>query len=206
MQTVFYIFLAVLFIASMGVPKFLRNHVGNKLTEYLLKGEYDKFDELINKFYTKFVIDPFNIYHLKLSCAFLKSDDKEVERMMKEFSKVKLSFEQKRNVYHDLFYYFVGNDNAPKARRCMKELLGMDGLPEEFKEEIKKHYDINFEKAYKWLEEDVRNFDSLSKEEKEKQAYIIFTMYNNKGEHEKADQFMKAYLDSIRDTIPVNEN
>jgi len=88
----------------------------------------------------------------------------------------------------------------------MKELLGMDGLPEEFKEEIKKHYDINFEKAYKWLEEDVRNFDSLNKEEKEKQAYIIFTMYNNKGEHEKADQFMKAYLDSIRDTIPVNEN
>ncbi len=176
-------------------PIVLRKIISDKLTDLLIKKDFRTFDQKIESRLVKLVISPFNIDYMKLNEALIKDDHKEVDKAFKVFDSRKLNDRQKEAVYYNGFYYYLAKENKDMTTKYVDRLLKLDHLKDDVKKEIKISYDINILGHYDLLDETLKKLET----EKDPQLIIkyelmIAKMYANKGEDDKAKEYMDRFL------------
>lgn len=188
--------LIVLTLVVIFGPVVIKNIYSKKLTTLLMNRDFDGFDALVDKKIVTWSINPFNIDYMKLNKALMKNDPKEIDEAFKVFDSRKLNDKQKEAVYYNGFYYYMAQENKPLTTKYVKELLKMEKLPEEAKEDIRVSYDININGSYNLLDDTLKKL----KDEKDPQLItkyelMIAKMYANKGDDAKAKEYMDRFID-----------
>ena len=188
--------LIILTLVVIFGPVAIKNIYSKKLTTLLMNRDFDGFDALVDKKIVTWSINPFNIDYMKLNKALMKNDPKEIDEAFKVFDSRKLNDKQKEAVYYNGFYYYMAQENKPLTTKYVKELLKMEKLPEEAKEDIRVSYDININGSYNLLDDTLKKL----KDEKDPQLItkyelMIAKMYANKGDDAKAKEYMDRFID-----------
>ncbi len=188
--------LIILTLVVIFGPVAIKNIYSKKLTTLLMNRDFDGFDALVDKKIVTWSINPFNIDYMKLNKALMKNDPKEIDEVFKVFDSRKLNDKQKEAVYYNGFYYYMAQENKPLTTKYVKELLKMEKLPEEAKEDIRVSYDININGSYNLLDDTLKKL----KDEKDPQLItkyelMIAKMYANKGDDAKAKEYMDRFID-----------
>lgn len=186
-----------LFILSIEVPKLLKEKITVKLTRYCIECNFTDFDKLIESRLTNLVIDPFNIDFMKLNKAITTKNRKEINHCFEHFENCRLNDKQKETVYYTAFYYYVSVNEGNRAKKYGNLLLNLPNTSEEFKAEIKKYYSVLIEKSYQYLEEDLKTVQHLENPQKAKLEFIISKMYENKGDLERAKEYLNKSLEDL---------
>lgn len=179
------IIMGILFIFSIAYEVFNKNKTKNyldQLSEYLMKQDYDKFDELIEDDKIKRNIPIYNRNFLKLNEALMRQDDSRCEELFKTFDSLRMSDTQKVAIYSNGFYYYMNKNNNDEATKYFNLLKQTNQYKNNHVYD--RIYDTYILKGYKFLEET----EQLAKDNP-KLLMLVADMYRNKGDDKKADEY-----------------
>lgn len=201
MKSVYYIIgIGVLLLLINFGRKYIQKYISSKLTDYLFNGDFDNFEKLINKWYTKYLIHPFNIDFLKLNEAIVKQDKKQIEDCLAVFENTTITDAQKQAIYQKAFFYYLQEDNHTKLKKYYKLIKNLEdktlfnNIDDIYKIVVDKEVDQleKYEKIYS------QNKNSMA-------AYLLYNMYKNLDNNKKADEYLKAFNELVEKGTYVNE-
>ncbi len=186
-------YFAIFFIVAAGfaLPKILESIVMNKVTRLVQQGHFDQAREVLKQKNTKWFLEPYTIDYVLLQLAQFENDPAEIDRCYRRFDEVRLNNQQKITVYERAFYFYAGQKNEKMVRKYGK-LLDECNYPK--KEEIREYYLIMFEKSTDYLESYLQRLSSANLNEKARLEFLIAQMYNNKGNKEKAKEYINLSI------------
>lgn len=185
------IIVIVLFVVIVIiVPIVAKKFISDKLATYIMTHDFEKFDKLVNSFITKMAIQPFNIDYLKMNKALATNDRKEIDGAFKTFDDKRLNDKQKEAVFSNAYYYYISIEDKTHSNKYLKELLKLETLPNEVKDDLKLAYELNIERSSDKLEETLAKYEKAqSPQERVRLEALIAKMYDNKGNKAKAKEF-----------------
>ena len=188
-----YFGLALLITAILqGLQAYGRSRIFRSLSEYLQKGEFDKFDELINKPLTGMLYDRYNVQFMKLNAAFMKGDKDQIEETLKGFNDLQMNLKQQKALYEKAFYYYVSTENQEMATKCYEKLKEID--PDE-NEMIETFYDTYVLKGNKYLDKTLEKVEKANDLQKQGVYTLLADMYKNAGDKENEKKYRKLLKD-----------
>ena len=195
MDNLLIIILVIIAVIVIIGPLVIGRILSSRLTDLLIKKDFDTFDKKVDSRLAKMFISPFNIDYMKLNEAMIKDDPKAIDKAFKVFDTRKLNNRQKEAVYYNGFYYYMAKENKDLTTKYKNELLKLDHISDEVKKEIKTSYDINIQGSYDLLDETIKKLEV----EKDPQMIVkyelmIAKMYTNKGDDVKAKEYMDRFL------------
>lgn len=185
------IVMAVLVFARPVIDGKMRKDLLNELTDLMMSGKFDEFDEKINTKKARRLILPFNVDFMKLNSAIMKGDQKAAESCFERFEQVRLNTEQKSAVYIRGFYYYLGLEDLKKAEVYYRKLA--ENRKEDCNEEIERLYDTYVLGGIKYLRQTEEAWENASENEKPTLEALLIKLYENKGDSEKAEEFAKKF-------------
>lgn len=197
----------VIFLAGTALIQFLKNkkrdETLNQLLNYINKGDFEKFDQLIDSNIVKFSFPVYNIFFLKMNAALLKGDKEEIEKSFQPFDRLKMNQAQKEAVYEKAFYYYLGIEDKDRCKEYYDRLME---LPNKDKTMISCFYDTYILKGSSYLDQILKLAESA--DENQKMAYypLIAEMYHNQKDEKKAKEYedkVKEMLEKIKESQDV---
>ena len=169
--------------------KYLIKDTLSKLTDYLYNGNFGDFEKLINAWYVKYLINPFNIDFLKLNKALISNNDKEIEKSLSAFENVKMTDIQARNVYQKAFFYYLKNENTKKLKKYYSLISNLEDktLLNEIDDIYKIVVENNIDLLDRYLDRyETNNNDSMA-------VYLLYHIYDNKGNKKNYNKYLKIF-------------
>ena len=194
MKSVYYIVaIALLLLLINFGRKYIVKYVSSNLTDYLYNGDFDNFEKLINKWYTKYLIHPFNIDFLKLSEALIKQDSKQIEKCLEVFENTTITDKQKQAIYQKAFFYYLQEDNHTKLKKYYKLIKNLED----------KTLFNNIDDIYKIVVD--RDVTLLSKYENiynennnnSMAAYLLYNIYKNSDDSKNANKYLNIFNELV---------
>ena len=182
----------IFLVINFGRKTFTKS-ISSKLTDYLYNGDFDNFEKLINKWYTKYLIHPFNIDFLKLNEALMKQDSKEIDKCFETFEKTTISDNQKAAIYQKAFYYYLQEENNTKLKKYHKLIKGLEDKT--LFNSIDDTYRVIVEKDETLLEKYEKKFAENNKDSM--CAYILYNIYKNKGNKKKTSEYEEIFNELV---------
>lgn len=186
-----YKYIAVFVVIAMIIAliiNIIKKSINAKMVDCIKKDDKAGFEAIINNFWTKLIITPFNIDYMRLNYAFIKGNRKEIDSLFDSFEHKNLSRKQRQDIYSKAFNYYLSAENKPMCKHWLdkvheqidnsKMLLEFDTM-----------YDIYMEKGWKYLDEMLEDLEDMDDMYKGPNEFLISLMYENKGEKNKAKEF-----------------
>lgn len=192
MDKVFWFVALIVIAISFTIPKYLQDNLMNRITSAIQSGDFVKYEELISRKTTKWILEPYTIDYIKLQVAMMKRDPAETDKCFDRFDEVRLNDQQKITVFENAFYYYVAAGNIEKVRKYGNLLLKVKTFSRA--EEIKQYYSIMVEKSYDDLDkmlEELKDADPVSQARME---FLISQMYKNKGDIDNAKKYINLSI------------
>lgn len=194
MKSVYYIIAIGLLLLLINFGrKYIVKYVSSKLTDYLYNGDFDNFEKLINKWYTKYLIHPFNIDFLKLSEALIKQDSKQIEKCLEVFENTTITDKQKQAIYQKAFFYYLQEDNHTKLKKYYKLIKNLEdktlfnNIDDIFKIVVDK--DVTLLSKYESIYNENNN-NSMA-------AYLLYNIYKNLDDSKKANKYLERFNELV---------
>ncbi len=189
--TVMLVALLIIIIANIVLRVVLngkRDDVAQRLTQYLVHKEYDKFDELVDSKEAKRVIPSYNLAYFKLNKAIQMNKDQEVDQLMQEIGGIKMSNRQKEELYLRVYNYYVFKHRKQKA------VYYLTKIKEEIKDEglilyCTRLYDIEILKKDDLLNPLLEELEDLSGQQQVWDLTLVSLIYKNQNNEEKAMEY-----------------
>lgn len=191
------IVLAVGTIAFDVYQKKKENAIIDNLTQLIINKKYKEFDDIIDSPEIKKHFAKFNHLFLKLNKEILVNNTDKAESIMKQLEEAKLSSRQKEAFYSKAFYYFVAKEDKENATKYHD--LYMASCKNN-RGEIDRVHDVAINKGYKYLDKTISQLENADDTKKIQLYSLISTMYENKGENEKSEEYL-AKLKELIDKI-----
>lgn len=176
-----------------------RKKVGDRLSNYLVTGNFEEFDKYVNSDEAKRLLPAFNLEYLKLNKSIMQNDMESVGKRLAKIERMKLNDAQKETVYSRAFYFYVTEKEEEKAKRYYKLLNELKNIKN--REMLDRTYDIYIKHGHAYLDDCLEKFENGSTNVKVYLAGLISTMYKNMNDEENAQK----YLDFISEFIIENE-
>lgn len=173
--------------------KYLIKKTLSKLTDYIYFGDFSSFEKLINMWYIKYLIKPYNIDFLKLNKALLSNNDEEIEKCFARFENVKMTDIQAKNVYQKAFFYYLKNENINKLIKYYSLINNLEDktLLNEINDIYKIVVEKNTELLNKYLERyNANKYDSMA-------AYLLYHIYNNIEDKNNYKKYYKIFNELV---------
>ena len=194
MKSVYYIVaIALLLLLINFGRKYIVKYVSSNLTDYLYNGDFDNFEKLINKWYTKYLIHPFNIDFLKLSEALIKQDSKQIEKCLEVFENTTITDKQKQAIYQKAFFYYLQEDNHTKLKKYYRLIKNLEdktlfnNIDDIFKIVVDK--DVTLLSKYENIYNENNN-NSMA-------AYLLYNIYKNLDDSKKANKYLERFNELV---------
>lgn len=191
------IIIIVIAAATIGYDIYLKkkeNEVVNNLTRLIVNKQYKQFDEIIDSKDVKKYFAKFNHLFLKLNKEVLVNNTEKAEQIMEQLNATKLSNRQKEAFYSKAFYYFIAKEDDNQAKKYHD--LYMSSCKNN-KEDIDCVFNTMVEKGYKYLDTTLQKLQGANQTTQIQLYSLISTMYENKGDIQKAEE----YTDKLKDLI-----
>ena len=172
--------LTFLFQYLLNVAK---NQTIDRLSTYLVQGNYAAFDELIQKRHVNFLISKFDIMYLKINRAMISLDTDSVQRMLSAFNDDKMTDRQKESLYSLAFNYFISVNDKQNAKRSYDKFIDLPNIRN--RDNYRIIYDIYVEDGYRYLNDILAQIDKCDDSEKEHLSLLIEKMQENKANQNK---------------------
>ena len=173
----------------------------DELTSALMKGEFDRFDELINSRKTRRLIPFFNIDFMKLNAAMMRNDAKTTEELLQRFEKLRLNRTQKEAVGMKAFYYYLSLSDKDKARHWYQALKeGRDNQPWL---QLDRIADTYVEGGYRYLDEALQQ---IRDNEDPMVLAMIADMYANMGDEENHQRYAQRAQKKMEEAMGSSES
>lgn len=167
--------------------RFAKDKLMSQLTEFMMTGQFDKFDKKFNSISAKLMIRPFNRDFMFLTRSIIKNDSDDVEKAFQRFEKVNLNTKQKEAVYSRGFYYYLAVNNVKKADEFYKLMKEND--KESISSDMKRLYDVYVLCGTRYLKETLDELRTAPENEKAGLETLISKMYENTGDDAKAKEY-----------------
>lgn len=189
-QFVIYILLFLCLLSSVAVIySYFRNRRYKLLVSVLQNKEYEKLDYLLDTKITKFFFAPSSLEFLRLNSAIMRNDKELIRQSFNNFENHKLNREQEEEVYSRGFNFFISEKDYDTAKKYLDKINTLDN--EKLKREADCMYDVYALKGHKYLVDLLKETDGLEDKYKGMNEYIISLMYQNMGEKDKSEEYLK---------------
>ena len=200
MKSVYYIVaIALLLLLINFGRKYIVKYVSSNLTDYLYNGDFDNFEKLINKWYTKYLIHPFNIDFLKLSEALVKQDSKQIEKCLEVFENTTITDKQKQAIYQKAFFYYLQEDNHTKLKKYYKLIKNLEdktlfnNIDDIYKIVVDK--DVTLLSKYENIYNENNN-NSMA-------AYLLYNIYKNSDDSKNANKYLNIFNELVEKGVYI---
>lgn len=183
---------AILFLMNFG-RKYLVTVTKSNLSNYLYKGDFDNFEKLINKWYIKYLIYPFNIDFLKLNEAIVKQDRKKVDACFNEFDNKTITDKQKESVYQKAFFYYLQENDEKKLNKYYKLIKELEDKT--LFNSIDEIYKVVVLKETEQLDKFLKLYNENN--ENTMAVFLIYNIYMNKNEKDEASKYLNIFNDLV---------
>ncbi len=186
------IILAVAFIGYDMYMSYKRKTVLDKLTEHLLKGELQDFDDLMAENSTKRLIPPFNYEYLQLSRAMMGGSKNRITQLFDQFKTRRLNPAQKREIAIRGFNYFLEEKNNEQLSYYRDQINSLPDKRENaaLKEEVNTYYRVTVEGRTDILDELLEKTEKLPEKYRGMNEYLISQIYEHMGNKEKTEEYL----------------
>lgn len=186
------IILAVAFIGYDMYMSYKRKSLLDKLTEHLLKGELQDFDDLMAENNTRKMIPPFNYEYLQLSRAMMGGSKNRITQLFDQFKTRRLNPAQKREIAIRGFNYFLEEKNNEQLTYYRDQINSLPDKRENaaLKEEVNTYYRVTVEGRTDILDELLEKTEKLPEKYRGMNEYLISQIYEHMGNKEKTEEYL----------------
>ena len=194
------IILIIIAIIAEGIyqlnRRYKRGLIQNKLMQLLMNGNFKEFEEYADSFEVKTNIKPFNLEYIKMNEAIMLNDSKKLENSFKKLLDMKMSDEQKEEVYLNCFNHYI-DTNASKRAEQFKDYLIKNSKNSSLKTYVQRVYDVKIEHSFKYLEEMLKELEN-NNINKATHYLLIAEMYKNKNDNENSTKYYNLYNEYMK--------
>lgn len=196
---IYIVIILVIFLLINFGRKYIVTSIKSDLSNYLYKGDFDNFEKLINKWYVKYLIYPFNVDFLKLNEALLKQDKKKIDESFNVFENKTITDKQKESVYQKAFFYYLQENDEKKLNkyyRLIKELEDktlFNNIDDIYKIVVLKQTN-ELEKYLEIYEENNENTMAV---------FLLYNIYKNKKEDDKSNEYLNIFNELIKKGVYI---
>ena len=194
------IIIVAVFVISEIIRTFCKNTITNKLTRLLIKGEFEQFDQMLEKWYTRYFVAPFNLEYIRMNSYLARGDEQKIDEIFDRFEHSRLNKAQKTAVYGNAFYYYLSQEDTQKAKKYYQILKDNDDAKLDMTM-MDRLYDIYIENGYQYLEETLEQYQTAKENEKPQLEGMLAKMYENKGDKKNAkvyEEKLQKYAEELQ--------
>ena len=122
----------VLVLALFFLLAYIRKAAGNarlyKMLGMLRKGKYSDVEILATSTSSRLLLSTYSIQQILLQKAVLKKDTNDVNRIVTQLEKMKLTDQMKKDIYLEAFNYYVPMNEKKKAKSCAEKIRKLNGF------------------------------------------------------------------------------
>lgn len=182
-----FIIFFLIFIITSAIRKVLAKNRENYFLNELQAGQFDKFYQDVESFYTRLLFPKYNLEYLKLNAYIMQDNKEKIDVQFDQLIKLAIYKNQRVDILHKAFEYYVYQEDKKNCDKIMDKIKILD--VQELNDYSSMMYDIVISKSTDYIEEMEEDFDSLSKVEKVQIAYLLSIQYKNKGDNKKAKYY-----------------
>lgn len=181
------IIVAGIILLLILVENIIAKSISNRLVRTAYSGKFEEYEKLRKKFYTRYLIHPFNLYYADLNMSIIQADHAAVEANLEKFDNMRLNKKQRFVIYERAFYYYVLQHNEKRATHYYR--LACDLFNDDSTHSMSIFYDTFIEKGYRYLEETLETLKTVPDGMKSDYEAIISKMYENKCDAKNAKKY-----------------
>lgn len=163
------------------VIRILRNNVFKKMNEAVANGDQESFNQLTKNKINTLVVPPYTIEMLKLNMAYIQNDTQEIGIIFDELSHKGLNEKQAMEVWMKAFNYYLSEEDWKKCKEY-KERIDKLTHYEAVKRDVDRTYDIVVLHEISYLDELIKENESIDETKRSASEYLIAKIYQNKGD------------------------
>lgn len=171
-----------------------------KLTMLVDQRKFDEFFRLIDAPFTRLTFPDYNRTYFKLNAYMVKGDDKAALEVLDDLLTRKTSAEQRADLVIKAFNVYISLNKGKKAKAMLKEIEQLD--PSKYKsaqDDCRMMYDIAVLKKYNYIELMENALEKKSGPARGQLEYLLALQYQNKGNMEKRDEYLKRSVSRINE-------
>lgn len=171
-----------------------------KLTMLVDQRKFDEFFRLIDAPFTRLTFPDYNRTYFKLNAYMVKGDDKAALEVLDDLLTRKTSAEQRADLVIKAFNVYISLNKGKKAKAMLKEIEQLD--PSKYKsaqDDCRMMYDIAVLKKYSYIELMESALEKKSGPARGQLEYLLALQYQNKGNMEKRDEYLKRSVSRINE-------
>lgn len=194
----------VVFIGSIVFDSYMRkkrNAYADHIVKLVASGKFDEFDKEINSDEAKKNIPPANIDILKFNVALICNKQDEVIKIFDSFNNKRLSNDAKLTIYSRALGYFISINDIERCKVCYEKIMALP-KNEQTKASVQRVYDIMVEKKTNYLNELLKEVESLEDSQKYLDEFLISEIYTNLNDVENANKYAELAKDHLMANTP----
>ena len=171
-----------------------------KLTMLVEERKFDEFFRLIDAPFTRLTFPDYNRTYFKLNAYMVKGDDKAALEVLDDLLSRKTSAEQRADLIIKAFNVYISLNKGKKAKAMLREIEQLD--PSKYKsaqDDCRMMYDIAVLKKYNYIELMENALEKKSGPARGQLEYLLALQYQNKGNMEKRDEYLKRSVSRINE-------
>lgn len=198
--------IVLLTIVSIVIPNAMRKKYQDQFVKLFSQQKFDELEQLLNKKSVRYFFMPFNLEYIRLNMAFIKGDEKAIDKQFEVFDKISMNTKQKEDLFVKEFNYYIMMEDYDKAQKPYEAIQNLKN--EQIKKAANITYDIFVKKGHQYLEEIEKGYEECPEQAKGYNAYLISLMYENKGDKENSEKYRliaKEKLEQLPEKEKQNE-
>ncbi len=197
-KTLLIICIAVIVVFEV-LRRVLINSISNRLTRYLMQGDFKSFDALSEQFLTRYLIPVFNLDFMKMNSYLARGDEENTNKIFEHFDQCRLNKAQKYAVASNAFYYYLSMEEDEKCRKYYQTLKENDAANKET-EMADWLYDAYVEGGCRYLDRILEVYGNAQEQAKPQLEALLARNYENKGDKKNANLYnkkLKQYAEEL---------
>lgn len=182
------VILSIVFSITLKVLKERRMQ---RLVACIRQKDTERFLNLAQSRFTRFLFPPYNIEYLKLNAYLMEEDTEKIDAQFDKMLQFHLSKEQDQDLTMKAFNYYLGAENRKKTRELLTRIKGFE--EKELTKEAQKLYDILIEKSTSYIADMEKQLADADEENKVFLEFLLYMQYKNANNTKKADVYRSLY-------------
>ena len=182
------VILSIVFSITLKVLKERRMQ---RLLACIRQKDTERFLNLAQSRFTRFLFPPYNIEYLKLNAYLMEEDTEKIDAQFDKMLQFHLSKEQDQDLTMKAFNYYLGAENRKKTRELLTRIKGFE--EKELTKEAQKLYDILIEKSTSYIADMEKQLADADEENKVFLEFLLYMQYKNANNTKKADVYHSLY-------------
>jgi len=191
----------VLVLALFFLLAYIRKAAGNarlyKMLGMLREGKYSDVEILATSTSSRLLLSTYSIQQILLQKAVLKKDTNDVNRIVTQLEKMKLTEQMKKDIYLEAFNYYVPMNEKKKAKSCAEKIRKLNGF-DDTKRVVSLIEQVVLDGKTENLQELIHQSEQAEGTEKVGLEGLIAQIYQHLGDQKNQHKYIQKAQSDLR--------